>query len=153
VMLTPSKICGLTHKAHDGSSQSLLNPSSTERTTVACQCPLRPNKSFGSSDRTSAKCKPTNSLPKRLPFQQSNVRGPTANRKTPPSAHGPHQAPNQAKHSNFCSAKNQRDPKFVRSTIVGPPPKRSRKWTNRRNAKVQRDQVRPQDRTSTIRDS
>jgi hypothetical protein len=40
-------------------------------------------------------------------------------------------------------------PKVARTTTIGPSPKRSRKWNNRRLKKVQHDQVRPQDGADT----
>ncbi len=80
----------------------------------------------------------------------SKARG---NRQAPSQAHGNRQAPYLNKHSSLYSTKTKSaSPNFVRSTTVGPAPKRSREWNNRHNAKVQRDQVYHQDITSTIRD-
>ncbi len=182
VMLTPSEGHVLTHDALHGSSTNRPDPSSINRTPPAFKRPPRHQKSFGSSDRTDAQHKPTNSLPKHLRFKQSNARGPLANRKAPStargnrqapssargnrqapssargnrqapssargnrqapsSAHGNRLAPHQAKHSSLHSTKTKSaSPRFVRSTIVGPAPKRSRKWNKRRDAKVQRDQL------------
>jgi hypothetical protein len=126
--------------------------------------PLRNTKSFGRPDRTSAhQHKPTNSLPKHLRFKQSNARGLSAHCKAPPSARGKRQdhpsanghslARQHGHHTSLYSAtsnnKLKSSPKVAYTTTIGPSPKRSRKWNNRRLNKVQRDQVRPQDCTDT----
>ncbi len=99
VMLTPSESHVLTYDALHGSSTNRPDPSSINRTPPASKRPPRHLKSFGSSDRTDAQYKPTNSLPKHLRFKQSNARGPLAHRKAPSKAHGNRQASTQA-HGN-----------------------------------------------------
>jgi hypothetical protein len=152
----------LTRHTLQRSSTARPDPSSNVRTSSASQRSSR-TKCHGSTARINAQqYKPTDSLPKHLRFKQKNARGPKArkqapylaNRKAPPSARqsAPHHA---TPHSNLYSAKpsskTKSSPNFVRSTVIGPPPKHSRKWINRRDAKVQRDQVQPQDRTDTRR--
>jgi hypothetical protein len=54
-------------------------------------------------------------------------------------------------HSAKPSSKTKSDPNFVPRTVIGPTPKHNQKWINHCNAKVQRDEIHPQDRTDASR--